>query len=74
MADENPIRPGYQTTEFWVTIFVQIIGFSALIYPAFITPERQSALTQAITQLGGLVSMVAAAFGYSLSRGKAKGK
>jgi hypothetical protein len=71
---EIPVKPGWQTTEFWVTIFIQAIGIAALVYPGFITPERSSVLMDAVMQLGAIVSMVAAAFGYSLSRGMAKKK
>lgn len=68
----QPVKPGYKTTEFWVTLLIQLVGMVALIQPNWITPEQSDALTQAITQLGGLVAMVAAAFGYNLSRGAVK--
>ena len=68
--EEKPIKPGWKTTEFWVTILIQVIGFAAIL--GYITPEQQGAMGDAITQIAGAVSMVAAAFGYSLSRGIAK--
>ena len=63
-------KPGYLTTEFWVTVLLQVVGFLALL--GVFTPDQASALTQALPQLGGLIVMVAGAFGYSLSRGTAK--
>lgn len=66
------LKPGWQTTEFWVTLVVQLVGLFAAL--GYVTPDQSSALSQAAVQIGGAVSMVAAAFGYSLSRGIAKKK
>ena len=63
-------KPGYLTTEFWVTILAQLVGISATA--GVFTPEQASALNQAIPQLGGLVVMVGSAFGYAIARGRAK--
>ena len=69
--DKNiPAKPGYKTTEFWITITVQLVGLVAVL--GYVTPEQSSAISQAAVQIGGAVSMVAAAFGYNLSRGIAK--
>ena len=64
------MRQGYKTTEFWITILIQIIGVFATT--GLFTPEQTDALSQAAIQVGGIVAMVASAFGYTLSRGKAK--
>lgn len=64
------MKPGYKTTEFWVTIAVQIVGI--LTTTGMFTPEQAGAITDAVIQIGGLVAMIASAFGYSLSRGSAK--
>lgn len=64
------IKPGYKTTEFWVTVTAKAIALLAAL--GVFTPEQASAVTQAITQLAGVVGVVAAAFGYSLARGSAK--
>jgi len=64
------MKPGHKTTEFWVTIFIQVVGLVAAL--GYLTPEQSSTIIEAITQLGGIVAMVAAQFGYSLSRGTAK--
>jgi len=68
MADEA--KPGYKTTEFWVTVVCQLIGILALA--GVFTAEQSAALTESITQIVGAVVMGASAFGYSLSRGNAK--
>ena len=65
-------KPGYKTTEFWVTVMLQIIGLTAAL--GYITPEQAEVLSDANVQLGGIVMMVAGAFGYNLSRGIAKRK
>lgn len=66
------MKPGYKTTEFWITILAQVIGILTTI-GAF-TPDQADVLAQAVTQIAGIVVMVAGAFGYSLSRGMAKKK
>ena len=72
MANGVGPKPGYYTTEFWVTILCQLVGLAAFVSPAFITVEQADVIVRAITQLGGIIAMVASAFGYSLSRGAAK--
>ena len=64
------MKPGYQTTEFWITIITQILG--VLATTGMLTPDQSNTLSQAAIQLGGVVAMAGSAFGYSLSRGKAK--
>ena len=66
----EPVKPGWQTTEFWVTMAGQVIGIVALL--GYITIDQQSVLIQAATQIGGVIVMVGSAFGYALSRGLAK--
>ena len=64
------MKTGYKTTEFWVTVLIQIIGLIAAL--GYLTPEQSSTLVQAVTQIGGVAAMVLGQFGYSLSRGSAK--
>lgn len=64
-------KPGIKTTEFWVSLGAGLVGAAAA--GGFIAPEQADALTKAMVQGAGLIAMVAAAFGYNLSRGKAKG-
>ena len=64
------MKQGYKTTEFWITIGIQIVGI--LVTAGVFTPDQASAATDIITKVGGLIAMGAGAFGYSLSRGSAK--
>lgn len=65
-------KPGYKTTEFWVTIATQVISLVAL--SGVLTPEQfdDQQWVQIVQQVGALVAMVGSAFGYTLSRGVAK--
>jgi len=63
-------KEGYKTTEFWVTIITLLIGIAATT--GVITGDQTNALSDAVVQLGGIIAMVGAAFGYNLSRGVAK--
>lgn len=64
------MKPGFKTTEFWVTIFLQLVGMLATL--GLFTPDQADAVTTAIPQIGGVVTMLGSAFGYQLSRGSAK--
>ena len=64
------MKPGIKSTEFWVVVGVQIVGL--LLTLGIFTPEQASAFEKAIPQLGGIAAMLAASFGYSISRGEAK--
>jgi hypothetical protein len=63
-------KAGYKTTEFWIAILTKVAGMAAVL--GVFSPEQADAITQAVTQLGGLIAMVGASFGYSLSRGNSK--
>jgi hypothetical protein len=65
-------KPGWKTTEFWKALLPQAAGLLAAT--GVLTPEQADAVTQAAIQVVGLAAMVAASFGYSLSRGRAKGR
>ncbi len=69
MADETT-KPGYKTTEFWVTVVCQILGILALA--GVISPEQNTALADGVSQIVGAVVTALATFGYSISRGLAK--
>ncbi len=64
------MKAGIKTTEFWISMGAAIVGVVAA--SGFFTPDQASTITNAITQLGGIITTVAAAFGYSISRGMAK--
>jgi len=69
---DTTTKPGYKTTEFWVTILTQVFGILAVL--GILTPEQTTALSESFTQITGAIVITAASFGYSLSRGKAKAK
>ena len=71
------MKPGIRSTEFWVTLALQVVGI--LLLTGIITPEQAGVLQEAApeaanlyTQGFALVTMVLSAFGYSISRGIAK--
>lgn len=64
------MKPGWKSTEFLVTVGVQIVGL--LLTLGIFTPEQAGAMEKAIPQLGGMAAMLVASFGYSISRGEAK--
>ena len=64
------MKPGYKTTEFWVTLIAKVV--SLLVILGVFTPEQASVTMKVVILLGGITGMVASAFGYSLSRGAAK--
>ena len=54
-------KPGYLTTEFWVTIIVQLVGIFNLMFPVYHISDK--------TALG---AQTLAAAAYAISRGLAK--
>lgn len=66
----KPTKPGYKTTEFWVTLVIQVIGIAVLF--GWITPEQRDTLVQAVQQGAAAIAMALSAFGYAVARGKAK--
>jgi hypothetical protein len=71
MADEsavNPaaaVKPGYKTTEFWLTLLSMLTGG---VISSGLFPE-----TSPVMKGAGLLAMILGAFGYTVSRGMAKG-
>lgn len=65
MADPLEVKPGYKTSEFWVTVIVTIAGLA--MASGLITAG--SGWDKAI----GLITSTLAAMGYSASRGSVKG-
>lgn len=64
------MKPGIKSTEFYITIGVQLVGVLATL--GVFTPDQAGAATRAVEQIAGIVAMLGAAFGYSISRGMAK--
>lgn len=59
-------KPGWQTSEFWVNIFVQIV--SILAVTGVLTPGEASVWQSAAVMLGGLIASVISAIIYTKSR------
>lgn len=64
------MKAGIKTTEFWVTVCVQIVGLLAAF--GVFTPEQTSGLVKMIPMLVGLVTMAVSQLGYAVSRGNTK--
>lgn len=59
------MKPGYKTTEFWLSSLATVIGILAA--SGVIVEGSQ------LNQIVGLAASVLASLGYSISRGMAKG-
>lgn len=69
MADETPTtpaKPGYKTTEFWLTFAAMLIG--TLYASGVISPEGASPTAKVIA----FIAAVLASLGYTVARGAAK--
>jgi hypothetical protein len=64
------MKPGYKTTEFWLTLLAQIIGL--LTMTGVIKPEEATPYLQGGGQLVGGLMTVIPQIAYAFSRGKAK--
>lgn len=70
-------KPGKNTTEFYVTLLVQVLGILALT--GIITPDASETLGQqgqviieSVTRAGGAAMSAWSAVGYTKARGDAK--
>ena len=64
------MKPGWKTSEFWVTIFCQLAGIGVVM--GYLTPEQVQAGQSAIAQIAGGIIMAVSGVGYFISRGIAK--
>ena len=64
------MKAGWKTTEFWITVAVQIIGLLALA--GIFTSEQADQWIKMAETAGALVGMAIANAGYSISRSNAK--
>lgn len=64
MADPTDVKPGYKTSEFWLTAAVAVIGL--LMASGVIAPGST------FDKIIGIASSALAAMGYSASRGSVK--
>lgn len=65
MSDQkNEPKPGYKTTEFWLSAAASVVGllFAAEVFPSESPGEK----------FLGLAAMVLASLGYTVSRGMVK--
>ena len=69
-APTPEVKPGWRTTEFWMSAPAIVIGLLAA--SGAISPEKAEPISQAVTQIAGGIISGMAALGYSLSRGNAK--
>lgn len=54
------VKPGYQTTEFWITITNNIVGIAVAL--GYLTPVQASDLSNAVLSVvGGLIVIVSTA-------------
>ncbi len=63
-------KPGYMTTEFWMSVIASLLGVLGAL--GVFTPDQVSSVNKGLIELAGALTPVAAAFGYSISRGNAK--
>lgn len=65
-ATVEEVKPGYKTTEFWLTSVASLLGL--LFASGIIAPEGTDGLSKAFA----LIATALTAMGYSVSRGLAK--
>jgi len=68
MAETTETKPGYKTTEFWLSFVATIMGF--VLASGVMDNVAEDGLASKI--VGGIVAVLAA-LGYSASRAKVKG-
>jgi hypothetical protein len=64
------MKPGWQTTEFWVSIISGVSGL--LVTMGYITTDQATPLVKAVEMIAGGVIMLGSVFGYAISRGLTK--
>ena len=68
MANKNEVKPGWKTTEFWITV---VVAASSLLWGAnVLDPEGAGTANKVF----GFVVAALGTVGYTVSRGLAKGK
>ena len=64
------MKPGYQTTEFWITLVAQVVGVLQVL--GVVSSEHATTINQGMGQIIGGLVMVLPALAYIYSRTKAK--
>jgi len=71
MDNTKPVlKPGYKTTEFWISVIAQLFGVASLLGWFDLDPTGK--ISNTFLQISGIISICGASIGYSYSRGKAK--
>ena len=65
-----PQKPGWQTSEFWVTVAVQVVGLMAAA--GIFSTEQANQWQRACEMAGGLIAMIVSNIAYAQSRAKVK--
>lgn len=60
------VKPGYQTTEFWITLLGNVVGIVSLFHPVSAT------VTSNIPMIAGILVMVATNVSYFITRSNVK--
>jgi len=66
----DAVKPGWKTTEFWLSLATSLSGLAALL--GFISPTEAGTMIAGITQAVGGIIAAATVMSYSLSRGRSK--
>jgi zinc transporter ZupT len=64
------MKPGWQTTEFWVSIATGVTGLAVTL--GYLNSEQSTPIIKAVEQISGGVIMLGSVFGYAISRGLSK--
>jgi len=64
------LKPGYKTTEFYISIVAQLFGIASLVGWFDLDPSGQ--ISNTFLQISGVITLGATSIGYSYSRAKAK--
>lgn len=67
---ETKIKPGWQSTEFWITL--GSIGLGVLVLTGVLTPSESAGYMVQVEQIAASLMIILPQLGYSISRGKVK--
>lgn len=73
----NGVKPGYRTTEFWLSLFAALVGFLVLsgVVPGLDTAtgnDLVDAVTKIVEGVVALIAITGPLMGYIRSRGEVK--
>lgn len=66
------VKPGFTTSEFWVTLLTNIVGIVFLIHPSAIAGQTQDTVTPILTQVAAFLAIIASTVSYIISRSNVK--